>query len=135
MFNFQISLFYNLLEFIESSAVHRKYCLLFQELDLSVIPDRNKGVGCTVILVELCFGHFLSSILKRSKRFHDSLTILKVIPPLPSSAVLTSEQACPMKASFIISSKPRTILCCNRFIIVSIKSQSKMALYRSTLLS
>ena len=47
MFNFQTSIFYNLQEFIESSPLYRKYYLLFQGLDLSDIPDRNKGVGCT----------------------------------------------------------------------------------------
>ena len=47
MFNFQTSIFYNLQQFIESSPLYRKYYLLFKELDLSDIPDRNKGVGCT----------------------------------------------------------------------------------------
>jgi len=47
MFNFQTSIFYNLQQFIESSPLYRKYYLLFQDFDLSGIPDRNKGVGCT----------------------------------------------------------------------------------------
>jgi hypothetical protein len=47
MFNFQTSIFYNLQEFIESSPLYRKYYLLFKGLDLSDIPDRNRGVGCT----------------------------------------------------------------------------------------
>jgi len=47
MFNFQTSIFYNLQEFIESSPLYRKYYLLFKGLDLSAIPDRNKGIGCT----------------------------------------------------------------------------------------
>ena len=47
MFNFQTSIFYNLQEFIESSPLYRKYYLLFRGLDLSDIPDRNQGVGCT----------------------------------------------------------------------------------------
>jgi transposase len=47
MFNFQTSIFYNLQEFLDSSPLYRKYYLLFTGLDLSDIPDRNKGVGCT----------------------------------------------------------------------------------------
>lgn len=47
MVTLQTSIFYNLQEFIESSPLYRKYHLLFQCLDLSEIPDRNKGVGCT----------------------------------------------------------------------------------------
>jgi len=45
--NFQYSLLYNLQNFIESSSLYRKYFYLFQALDLSDIPDRNLGVGCT----------------------------------------------------------------------------------------
>ena len=47
MDNFQTSLFYSLQTFIETSPLYRKYFYLFQALDLSDIPDRNTGVGCT----------------------------------------------------------------------------------------
>lgn len=47
MDNFQYSLFYSLQTFIESSPLYRKYFYLFQALDLSDLPDRNLGVGCT----------------------------------------------------------------------------------------
>ena len=47
MDNFQTSLFYSLQTFIESSPLYRKYFYLFQALDLSDLPDRNWGVGCT----------------------------------------------------------------------------------------
>jgi transposase len=45
--NFQHSLFYSLQTFVESSPLYRKYFYLFQALDLSNLPDRNLGVGCT----------------------------------------------------------------------------------------
>ncbi len=47
MDNFQTSLFYSLQTFIESSPLYRKYFYLFKALDLSDLPDRNFGVGCT----------------------------------------------------------------------------------------
>ena len=47
MDNFQHSLFYSLQTFVESSPLYRKYFYLFQALDLSEVPDRNLGVGCT----------------------------------------------------------------------------------------
>lgn len=40
-------MFYNLQTFIESSPLYKKYFYLFQALDLSDLPDRNTGVGCT----------------------------------------------------------------------------------------
>jgi transposase len=33
--------------FIESSPLYRKYFYLFKALDLSDLPDRNFGIGCT----------------------------------------------------------------------------------------
>jgi hypothetical protein len=45
--NFQYSLFYNLQTFIESSPLYKKYFYLFQALNLSDLPDRNTGIGCT----------------------------------------------------------------------------------------
>ena len=47
MDNFQTSIFYSLQTFIESSPLYRKYFYLFKALDLSGLPDRNSGVGCT----------------------------------------------------------------------------------------
>lgn len=47
MDNFQTSIFYSLQTFIESSPLYRKYFYLFKALDLSDLPDRNSGVGCT----------------------------------------------------------------------------------------
>ena len=72
MFNFQTSIFYNLQQFIESSPLDRKYYLLFQGLDLSGIPDRNKGVGCT--------GHSRRAMLRALVVKH--LEEIKTVPRL-----------------------------------------------------
>lgn len=45
MKNFQLSLFYDLQHFIQTSGFYRKYFLLFQALDLSEFPGKNGGVG------------------------------------------------------------------------------------------
>jgi len=47
MKNFQLSLFYDLQHFIQTLAFHRKYYLLFESLDLSEVPDKNHGIGCS----------------------------------------------------------------------------------------
>ena len=72
MFHFQTSIFYNLQEFIESSPLYRKYYLLFRALDLSDIPDRNKGVGCT--------GHSRRAMLRAFVVRH--LEEIKTVPRL-----------------------------------------------------
>jgi IS5 family transposase len=72
MLNIQTSIFYNLQEFIEGSPLYRKYYLLFQCLDLSEIPDRNKGVGCT--------GHSRRAILRAFIVKH--LEEIKTVPRL-----------------------------------------------------
>jgi len=45
MKNFQFSLFYDLQHFIQTSGFYRKYYLLFQALDLSEVPGKNRGIG------------------------------------------------------------------------------------------
>jgi IS5 family transposase len=82
MFNFQISIFYNLQEFIESSPLYRKYYLLFQGLDLSDIPDRNKGVGCT--------GHSRRAMLRAFivKHLEEIKTVPRLIDYLESHPVI-----------------------------------------------
>jgi IS5 family transposase len=72
MLNIQTSIFYNLQEFIEGSPLYRKYYLLFQCLDLSQIPDRNRGVGCT--------GHSRRAILRAFIVKH--LEEIKTVPRL-----------------------------------------------------
>ena len=72
MLTFQTSFFYNLQEFIQSSPLYRKYYLLFRDLDLSEIPDRNMGIGCT--------GHSRRAILRALIVKH--LEEIKTIPRL-----------------------------------------------------
>jgi hypothetical protein len=43
--NFQLSLFYDLQHFIQTSGFYRKYYLLFQALDLSEVPAKNHDIG------------------------------------------------------------------------------------------
>ena len=82
MFNFQTSIFYNLQEFIESSPLYRKYYLLFKGLDLSDIPDRNKGVGCT--------GHSRRAMLRAFvvKHLEEIKTVPRLIEYLESHPVI-----------------------------------------------
>jgi len=82
MFNFQTSIFYNLQEFIESSPLYRKYYLLFKGLDLSGIPDRNKGVGCT--------GHSRRAMLRALvvKHLEEIKTVPRLIEYLESHPVI-----------------------------------------------
>jgi len=48
MYHVQTSLFYDLRELVRNSSLLRKYFYLFQALDLSVLPNRNHGIGRTV---------------------------------------------------------------------------------------
>ena len=72
MFYFQTLIFYNLQEFSESSPLYYKYYLLFRGLDLSDIPDRNTGVGCT--------GHSRRAMLPAF--IVKPLEEIKTVPPL-----------------------------------------------------
>ena len=47
MYHIQTSLFYDLQELVRNSSLLRKYYYLFKALDLSILPDRNHGVGRT----------------------------------------------------------------------------------------
>ena len=47
MLNFQLSLFYSLQHFVQTSGFYRKYYLLFKSLDLCDVPNKNDGVGCS----------------------------------------------------------------------------------------
>lgn len=82
MFNFQTSIFYNLQEFIQSSPLYHKYYLLFKGLDLSDIPDRNKGVGCT--------GHSRRAMLRAFivKHLEEIKTVPRLIEYLESHPVI-----------------------------------------------
>ena len=47
MLKLQLSLFYSLQYFIQTSDFYRKYYLLFKSLNLSDVPNKNHGVGCS----------------------------------------------------------------------------------------
>jgi transposase len=82
MFNFQTSLFYNLQQFIESSPLYRKYYFLFQRFDLSGLPDRNQGVGCT--------GHSRRAMLRAFivKHLEEIKTVPRLIEYLENHPVI-----------------------------------------------
>mgnify|MGYP000389066216 CR=1 FL=1 len=82
MLNFQPSIFYNLQELIDSSPLYRKYYLLFKCLDLSGIPDRNTGVGCT--------GHSRRAILRAFivKHLEEIKTVPRLIEYLDNHPVI-----------------------------------------------
>ncbi len=60
MYHVQTSLFYDLQELVRNSSLLRKYFYLFQALDISILPDRNFGVGRT--------GHSRHAILRATHR-------------------------------------------------------------------
>jgi transposase len=72
MYHIQTSLFYDLQELIRNSSLLRKYYYLFQALDLSILPDRNYGVGR--------IGHSQHAILRALIIKH--LECIKSIPQL-----------------------------------------------------
>jgi hypothetical protein len=83
MLNFQLSLFYDLQYFIQNSGFYRKYFLLFKSLDLSHVPDRNLGRGCT--------GHSRHAIIKALivKHLEEIKSIPRLIEFLDAHPVLT----------------------------------------------
>jgi hypothetical protein len=82
MQRFQTSFFYDLQELMRQSPLLRKYYYIFKALDLSVLPDRNHGVGATghsrhAILRALIIKH-----LEGIKTVPQLLDYLNSIPPL-----------------------------------------------------
>ena len=47
MYEFQLSLFWDIQVLIQKSSFYRKYFLLFSSLPLENFPDRNYSLGCT----------------------------------------------------------------------------------------
>ena len=72
MYHVQTSLFYDLQELVRNSSLLRKYYYLFQALDLSILPDRNHGIGRT--------GHSQHAILRAFIVKH--LERIKSVPQL-----------------------------------------------------
>ena len=99
MKNFQLSLFYDLQHFIQTSDFHRKYFLLFKSLDLSDVPDRNIGVGCS--------GHSRHALIRAFivKHLEEIKSVPRLIEFLDAHPVLTemcgfSMGALPDKSQF-----------------------------------
>lgn len=79
----QYNIFYDIHWFITHSELHRKYYLLFNSLDLSSMPDVNKGVGCT--------GHSRHAIMRAFiiKALEEISSVPRLIAFLQSQPVLT----------------------------------------------
>ena len=75
MYHIQTSLFYNLQKPVRNSSLLQKYYYLFQALDLSILPDRNNGIGRT--------GHSQHAILQAFIVKH--LQQIKSVPQLCTS--------------------------------------------------
>jgi len=82
MKNFQLSLFYNLQAFIETSNFHRKYYYLFSALDLSGVPDKNYGVGRTGYSRRAMLRAFIVKHLERISRVPQLVERLDAQPVL-----------------------------------------------------
>ena len=83
MKNFQLNLFYDLELLIQTSKFYRKYYLLFTALDLSPIPDKNYGQGCTGYSRHAMIRAFIVKHLEQIK------TVPKLIEFLDSQPFLT----------------------------------------------
>jgi hypothetical protein len=82
MYHVQTSLFYDLQELIRNSSLLRKYYYLFQALDLSILPDRNHGVGRTGHSQHAIMRAFIVKHLERIKSVPQLIEYLEAIPPL-----------------------------------------------------
>lgn len=82
MYNVQTSLFYDLQELIRNSSLLRKYYYLFQALDLSILPDRNHGVGRTGHSQHAILRAFIVKHLEQIKSVPQLLQYLEAMPPL-----------------------------------------------------
>ncbi|HQP26138.1 MAG TPA: transposase [Smithellaceae bacterium] len=82
MYHIQTSLFYDLQELIRNSSLLRKYYCLFQVLDLSILPDRNYGVGRTGHSQHAILRAFIVKHLQQIKSIPQLLEYLDALPPL-----------------------------------------------------
>ena len=82
MYHVQTSLFYDLQELIRNSSLLRKYYYLFQALDLSILPDRNHGVGRTGHSQHAIMRALIVKHLERIKSVPQLIEYLEAIPPL-----------------------------------------------------
>jgi len=82
MYHIQTSLFYDLQELIRNSSLLRKYYYLFQALDLSILPDRNYGVGRTGHSQHAILRAFIVKHLQQIKSVPQLIEYLDALPPL-----------------------------------------------------
>lgn len=82
MYHIQTSLFYDLQELIRNSSLLQKYYSLFQALDLSILPDRNNGVGRTGRSQHALLRAFIVKHLQQIKSVPQLIEYLEAMPPL-----------------------------------------------------
>lgn len=82
MYHVQTSLFYDLQELVRNSSLLRKYFYLFQALDLSILPDRNCGVGRTGHSQHALLRAFIVKHLQQIKSIPQLIEYLEANPPL-----------------------------------------------------
>jgi len=102
MYHIQTSLFYDLQELVRNSSLLRKYYYLFKALDLSILPDRNHGVGRTGHSQHAMLQAFIVKLSNKSNLSRNSSTISKRYRRFWNCAVLRSA-ICPMNPSSIDS--------------------------------
>jgi len=82
MYHVQTSLFYDLQELVRNSSLLRKYYYLFQALDLSILPDRNYGLGRTGHSQHAILRAFIVKHLQQIKSVPQLIEYLEANPPL-----------------------------------------------------
>ena len=82
MYHIQTSLFYNLQELVRNSSLLQKYYYLFQALDLSILPDRNNGVGRTGHSQHAILRAFIVKHLQQIKSVPQLIEYIEAMPPL-----------------------------------------------------
>jgi len=82
MYHIQTSLFYDLQELVRNSSLLRKYYYLFQALNLSMLPDRNYGIGRTGHSQHAILRAFIVKHLERIKSVPQLIEYLEAMPPL-----------------------------------------------------
>jgi hypothetical protein len=82
MYHIQTSLFYNLQELVRNSSLLQKYYHLFQALDLSILPDRNHGIGRTGHSQHAILRAFIVKHLQQIKSVPQLIEYIEAMPPL-----------------------------------------------------
>jgi transposase len=82
MYYIQTSLFYNLQELVRNSSLLRKHYYLFQALDLSILPDRNYGIGRTGHSQHAILRAFIVKHLQQIKSVPQLIEYIEANPPL-----------------------------------------------------